>query len=192
METKLDTFRCYHFNNFYLTGVHAGIQAAHAQHELSLKYMESSVYFEKSKVDHHGTQENDYLEWLENHKTIILLNAGMAQDLEELVELFDTKDNPFPWAEWRESKEALNGCITSIAMVLPDRIYEWSRLVTKAWNRKPYQGNLYKTDNPNYLLLKEDDGSGKIIGPHSGHVFNEFTPFEIQLMAKMAGMKLMS
>lgn len=191
MENSTPNFRCYHFNNFYLSGVHAGIQAAHAQHELSLKYLESSVYFEKSKVDHHGTQEAEYLEWLENHKTIILLNAGMAKDLEELVTLFKSPENPFPWAAWRESEEALNGCITSIAMVLPDRIYDWSRLVTKAWNRKPFEGQLYKTDNPNQLLLKEDDGSAKIIGPHSGYVFNEFTKFEVELMAKMSGMRLM-
>lgn len=180
-NTEHQELRCYHFNNFYLAGIHAGIQAAHAQHELAHKYL--GIDTDASEL---------YEEWAHHHKTIIVLNAGMAKDLNELVELFKDPENYYPWSEWRESEEALNGCITSIAMVLPDNIYKWSRLVAKAWDRKPYEGSLYKTDNPAYFLLKEAEGSAKILGAHSGHIFNSFNKFEVELMRRMFQMNLFS
>lgn len=181
------TLRCYHFNNFYLAGVHAGIQAGHAQHELARKYLLPVI---DGVADPSSDQVSLYRDWVENHKTMIVLNAGMAQDLLSLVELFNTESNPFPWVQWHESEEALSGCITSIAMVLPERIYGWSRLVARAWNKKPYKGALHSTDNPRYFLLKEDDGSAKIIGAHSGHYFQEYSTFEVELMGRVSGMSL--
>src|SRR5690606_12777621 len=105
---------------------------------------------------------------------------------------FTSPENSYPWVEWRESKEALNGCITSIAMVLPERIYSWSRKLAKAWFKAPYEGNLHKMDDPKYFLLKSEDGSAKIIGAHSGHYFQEYSKFEVDLMLTMAGMSLFS
>lgn len=184
-----ETYRCYHFNNFYLAGIHAGIQAGHAQHELAWKYLLPVI---DGEIRTNNVQANMYREWAEHHKTMILLNAGMAKDLEELAEFANEPPNLFPWVAWRESEEALNGCITSVAMVLPERIYGWSQQISKAWYRSPHQGELHRMDNPNYLLLKSEDGSAKVIGAHSGHYFQEYGKFEVDLMLKMAGMRLFS
>lgn len=187
METKPVSYRCYHFNNFYLAGIHAGIQAAHAQHELSYKYQDS-----------HGSTFRAYQDWVESHKTLILLNAGMAKDLEELVTFFQSAENPFPWAEWRESEEALNGCITSIAMVLPNKIYENSFLIGQAMKKPPGPGSCYQTARQNVELVQCVDNDFKYTGRyelsvrHSGRVLESFDQFEIDLMRKMAFLKLMN
>jgi len=198
MNQELDTnYRCYHFNNYYLSGIQAGIQAAHAQHRLACKYLQSAIYFEKSKVDKNGTEESTYLEWLENHETIILLNAGMAKDLEDLVAFFDLPENPFPWAEWHESKEALNGCITSIAMVLPSRIYENSGVVGPAMKDAPNPGSCYPTRRTGVEVVKRVDENINYTGHydlsirHSGKILETFSEFEIDLMKRMCNLRLM-
>ena len=62
-------------------------------------------------------------EWATNHKTMILLNGGMASDLLRLEDFLDTADNPFAWTAFREEKDALNGSITSVGIVLSEKIY---------------------------------------------------------------------
>lgn len=116
MQTK---FRCYHFNNFYFNGVHAGIQSHHSFMEI----------FNKVKDKPDSQQYRMLDEWSSNHKTVIVLNGGMQFNLEELEMFFDNMDNPFPWASFREGKEATNESLTNIGIVLPDYIYEISRFV---------------------------------------------------------------
>lgn len=173
-------FRCYHFNNFYLSGIHAGIQAAHAQHELAYKYLGI------------GDAPSDiYENWVENHKTMVVLNGGMAKDLLELEDLFDTEDNPYPWASWRESEEALNGCITSIAMVLPQRVFANNQLIGNALMSNPGYQSVFKTRNPELSVFLKNDGSVILENNEEDRVIDTFSDFEVKLMMKMSQMKLM-
>ena len=106
--------RCYHMQNMYLSGTQAGIQTAHAQHEMAIKYL-----FEKND----GQCHDMYLDWAKNHKTIILLNGGMMAQLSAIKQMLESSDNPYPWACFHESEAALNGALTNIGVVLPYKIY---------------------------------------------------------------------
>lgn len=106
--------RFYSFTNLYTSGIHAGIQTAHAVHEMMTKY---------------GARDDDKAkalsEWAERHKTIIVKQAGYHQSLNLL---YDELKEPAAWLQlpvirWCESKEALNGATTAIGIVIPASIY---------------------------------------------------------------------
>lgn len=106
--------RLYSFGNMYLGGVQAGIQCQHATTELWVKYQHES--------------QRVLMEWACNYKTTILLNGGMANNLEDLKSFLAGRSNPngenkLPWAYFNESTEALGGCITNVCVVVPERIY---------------------------------------------------------------------
>lgn len=125
-------YRCYHINNFYLGGIHAGIQSAHAQHELAMKYLSPDAAAPKTLFN--APAAAAYVEWATNHKTIIVLNGGMQSDLRSWVGLLSTTTHPHAWAEFEEAEEALNGALTNIALVLPEYVYAYASEVTKALN----------------------------------------------------------
>ena len=116
--------RCYFLNCFYFGGAQAGIQAQHAATRLSRKYHkynEEEFYFKSVEINNKIEMIND---WADNHETSIVLNAGMHGDLVLMEEFLESKENIFPWARFNESEYAANGCYTSIAIVLPDRIFD--------------------------------------------------------------------
>ena len=102
--------RAYYFGNMYLSSIQQGIQAAHATHELFNKYGAS----EKAET---------LFNWSQNHKTMILLNGGYSENLRALIALFDTQENPYPWAHFNEGEDSLDGALTSVGIVLPEKIY---------------------------------------------------------------------
>jgi len=99
--------RAYFFGNMYLSPIQQGIQAAHVTHELFLKYGIDSQLFD----------------WAHDHKTMILLNGGYSVNLRDLMTLFDTHKNPYPWAHFNEGDDSLDGALTSVGIILPERIY---------------------------------------------------------------------
>jgi len=102
----------------YLSSIQQGIQAAHAQMELFIKY--SRVY----QPDEFGYIQNVKLfDWAENYKTMICLDAGHNKELNDIEEFLSNTENPYPWATFRESSEALGGILTNIAIILPEEIY---------------------------------------------------------------------
>lgn len=103
--------RAYFFGNMYLSSIQQGIQAAHATAEMFLKY---------NKNNSHRKQLHA---WASKEKTMILLNAGYSQEIYNLVTFFKDKNNPYPWTEFKESKEALDGAITIAGIILPAKIY---------------------------------------------------------------------
>lgn len=111
--------RCYHLCNFYLSSIQQGIQSAHSQMELFVKYEIDSL------------QKTSLVEWAKFHKTMIVLNGGMLSDMVKSLEFLNTDENIYPWAPFNESEEALGGILTNIAIVLPEKIY-----LTAEWIRK--------------------------------------------------------
>jgi hypothetical protein len=106
--------RAYYFGNMYLSSIQQGIQAAHVTSELFIKYTNRT-----------GSGYGQLHDWAVDHKTMILLNAGYSEELYKLYGLFDTIEaNPYPWAGFNESSEALDGAMTCIGIILPERIYE--------------------------------------------------------------------
>lgn len=120
--------RAYFFGNMYLSSIQQGIQAAHATAEMFVKY------------DNTGSPEYSILDtWARDHKTMVLLNGGFAQELHNLVAFFGQKDNPFPWAFFRESLEALDSALTTVGIVLPEEIYNASKALREGPKGDPMQ-----------------------------------------------------
>jgi hypothetical protein len=147
----MDKLRCYHFNNFYFSGIQAGIQSHHSFMEIYNKY----------KNDRDSTQFNMMDEWAENNKTVIVLNGGMQSDIEEMEAFLDNKNNNYPWASFREAKEASNGTLTNAGIILPDTIFKMSRLISSNHPKILASrgiGDGRKFDNGELQILVVDEG----------------------------------
>lgn len=120
--------RAYFFQNFYLQGIHAGIQSQHTTAEMFVKYSQPS------------TQQEQLFDWAINHKTTIVLNGGMQQDLEDVIKVLSWLD--FPFAYFKESKECLNGALTNVGVILPEYIYSAPRQDSEDWLQYFLSGNI--------------------------------------------------
>lgn len=111
----MSNYRLYSITNMYTSGIHAGIQTAHLVHELFI----TKYFFD--------TEELDVLnQWANFDKTIIVLNGGYQSNLERIRNEYiitECFENRLPWAEFRESQEALNGALTAVGFVVPESIY---------------------------------------------------------------------
>jgi len=123
MEQQKQELRAYFFNNMYLPSLHAGIQSQHTTAEMFVKYqwLDSECQTDESDTE-------ILYDWAQNHKTTIVLNGGMSGDLQALVELFESTQNPYPWGFFKETEYALNGALTNVGIILPERIYTYARL----------------------------------------------------------------
>ena len=107
------TMRAYFFTNMYISSIQCGIQSAHATHELFNKY-----------IDHqYSSTFQQLMDWSKNHKTMIVLNGGYASNLQRIYEVLQDQDNEFPFAKFNEEMDSLNGALTCVTVVLPERIY---------------------------------------------------------------------
>lgn len=105
--------RCYCIVNQYIAGLHAGIQSAHAIGEMAMSLRGD---------DYTATASEWYEQWLCADKTIIVLDGGYQSNLENLYELMHVCKS-YPHGRFYEEKEALNGALTALAIVLPEYMY---------------------------------------------------------------------
>ena len=117
--------RAYFFGNFYLSSIQQGIQAGHVIGNMSILYGKGSMYHE----------------WAAEHKTIILLNGGMHSDLRKIWNHFEKKQNPYDWAYFTESFEALNGALTSVGIILPEEVYTEAALRRSSNDYESFNSN---------------------------------------------------
>lgn len=111
-------YRCYTFTHFMLSSIQQGIQSGHAAMELVNKYYDPEVIYEQDEYNFEIV-----LDWIRDNKTIVCLNGGNSESMIELVQFLNTYKNPFPWVTFHEDENSLEGILTSIAIILPDRIY---------------------------------------------------------------------
>jgi hypothetical protein len=109
--------RCYTFTLYQLSPIQQGIQAGHAAVELG------AVAYKRLARDLQSDHFRTYYDWATKWKTMVLLNGGDLHELCELRKFFSHEHNTFPWTTFYESEESLGGILTSIAIILPDRIY---------------------------------------------------------------------
>jgi hypothetical protein len=124
--------RSYFFGNMYLSSIQQGIQAAHVVHDMFVKYQIESE------------QKRTLFDWATNRKTMILLNAGYADEILKLQEFFRSAENPYPWATFHEEGASLNFAATSVGIVLPEKIYDrtnW-RIVVRETGFPPIGGSI--------------------------------------------------
>lgn len=114
--------RAYFFGNMYLSQIQQGIQAAHVLGEMFIKYDQSSADAQKVEM---------LYEWAHGHKTMILLNGGYSETIRGLLLFFTDEANPYPFAPFYEGKDALDGALTDVGIILPEKIYTTAMLFRK-------------------------------------------------------------
>ena len=122
-----------------MSSIQQGIQSAHAQMELFVKYKEQDLYDYASSTGENppehvvkaSTKANMLYDWAKHHKTMIVLNGGYLSTMKEALIFLDVTENPYPFAEFYESEEAMGGMLTNIAIVLPEKIYQTSEFMRK-------------------------------------------------------------
>lgn len=130
--------RCYTFSINYLSSIQQGIQGAHAIAELFLKYQDPQ------------DQVGKYVyEWAKEHKTLICMNAGDFSQLSGLHRCLVNYAHSYPWAAFNESEKALNGIMTSIAIVVPE--YFYNQRAEQPLYYQPYDGLLIRKLNEYHL-----------------------------------------
>ena len=161
MEQQKQELRAYFFNNMYLQGAHSGIQSQHTTTEMFVKYQ----WVDSGAIQEYLINESDtelLYDWAQNHKTTIVLNGGMSGDLQALVELFESNENPYTWAFFKETEYALNGALTNVGIILPEKIYNYDKDVA---------------------AKEESEGWGAI---------PELTGYEMKIVEALRGKRLMS
>lgn len=150
--------RCYHFGNFYLSSIQQGIQAAHAQMELFVKYREE-ICVDYDNINpsieecEYRQQVDDLYDWAHNHKTMVCLNGGALQDLKNIEELMKDQENKYPWSAFYEDEYSLGAILTNIAIVLPEEIYDTA---AKIRSKEYFLTNNLVTENPIPIGISTD------------------------------------
>lgn len=160
-----EELRLYTFTNFYLSAIQQGIQPAHSQNEL----MMAAALGEMPASDM-------LYDWAENHKTIICLNGGDNKGINEWCGFLHHTDNQFPFAPFFESEDALGGIMTSVAVVLPARIFDTAGLLRRL--HKLPEGVTYTHDK----LLDEHRFAWYKDGETNVHTFSQW---EFELMQRL-------
>lgn len=114
--------RAYFFCNMYLSSIQQGIQSAHCLAEMYNTYLPVTEHI--GECCYYVDEKNIYLtKWAFEYKTIIVLNAGYSSKIRELVKFFGSFENPYPWAFFKEEKDALDEALTCAGIILPEKIY---------------------------------------------------------------------
>lgn len=120
-----EELRLYTFTLYQLSSIQQGIQAGHAAVELGIKAYKKQMNLRQ------GTEWTIYHRWATEWKTMVLLNGGDLSELEEFRDFLMFYENTFPWAEFRESDESLGAILTSVAIILPERIFKTAEELRK-------------------------------------------------------------
>lgn len=117
--------RCYTFTLYQLSSIQQGIQAGHAAVEMGVKA------YHRLTQDRRNDHFNVYHEWASLHKTMVLLNGGDHFELTGFLEFMGKPDNMLVWSPFYESYASLDGILTSIAVIVPERIFKKAEGVRK-------------------------------------------------------------
>lgn len=125
-----EELRCYTFGDFMYSSIQQGIQAGHAAVELFNKYLIEQGW------------QNGYAEvvqdWAANYKTMICLNAGRYAEVCDWLNFFEDglvdHQNDFPFVGFEEEEDQ-GGRLTTVAAILPERIFNGAQALRDAkWN----------------------------------------------------------
>lgn len=155
--------RLYTFCNYYLSSLQQGLQTAHVVAELFNDYKRKQ-------------EESQLFDWSLNHKTIVILNGGNCESLKELNTFLNSDSNDFPHTSFNEDEQSLNGALTCVGIVLPEKIY--SNAAKMRENRKL---RFTLTVDFKYHIVYEYD---------SNYDGESFTSFEVELIERLNGYRL--
>ena len=167
--------RAYYFvNGLYMSQIQLGIQSLHCTTEMFVKY--PNVEWTAS-----GSPNQHLYDWAHNHKTVIILNAGYTETIRDLLKFFHTGTHTYPFAEFRESKEALDGALTSVGIVLPEKIYAGAAAMRKVKRARRDDPARMDFEYNRVLLIELEDGTRKD---------EAYTEFEVELMERLGTFRL--
>ena len=168
-----EELRLYSFTNFYLSSIQQGIQTGHAAVELFMRYDPRETF----TIEAVQTTEMLY-DWAENWKTFICLNGGDSAGVQDMSDFLNDPRNPYPWAPFNESDPALDGVMTTVAVVLPERIFSTASLLRLRDLPASVLSYTYDKLLDEHRFLFNDDDLDK---PR----LETFTPWEYELMTRL-------
>jgi hypothetical protein len=131
--------RLYSWVVMYLEGIHAGIQTAHLQGEIHSKYhglVQNDIKYQTQdngfipigsafKSTTHSKCLDIYNEWEQDHKVIQVYNGGYSSSLRQRHDQLRKYGDMFglPYAQWHESQDALDGALTAVGIIVPEKYY---------------------------------------------------------------------
>lgn len=117
--------RLYSFQNFYLAGIHAGIQTAHTVARMSQKYAQTPA-FTSTASENELRAAALFNDWARRggEETIIIKNGGMQCNLEDTLAVFQSVEHNYPFDYFHEAQEALGGAMTNVSIVVPTHIWK--------------------------------------------------------------------
>jgi len=146
--------RLYTFTHTMLSPIAKGIQSGHATTELFVKYGDPKL---PESVPISEVKKFLMLsDWTRDHKTHIALDGGNSKSLQEIVETLDEICD-YPWADFTEDDETLAGIRTSVAVVIPKKVYRTAELLRNGKiSERDYGYHLETKDEKEIFLLKEE------------------------------------
>jgi hypothetical protein len=154
--------RLYAFGNVYLSQIQQGIQGLHAVVELfSLAQELTEQVGSENLPAEYKAQFNMLYLWAKHYKTVIFLNGGNQADLTEL-DLFLSQGH-YPVSRFCEDEISINGALTSVCIILPEKIYEGAKFWQSRFNRSQFTLSLREpstwvsVDGSVKLVLNADD-----------------------------------
>ena len=146
--------RLYTFINFYLSSIQAGIQSAHIQGEITNK-----VFTKDCGID----QELMIRQWATQYKTIICCNGGNNTGINNLIDLFRSSENPYPWAFFNEDVASMDGMLTGVGIILPEEVYD-AKFEPETQNTYNYYTYISPDDcNKQYVYAEGEDYQYELI-----------------------------
>ncbi|MGZ8924322.1 MAG: hypothetical protein ACXW2E_00430 [Nitrososphaeraceae archaeon] len=145
-----------------MSQIQLGIQALHCAVEIQQKYKVTSC----PGIIHYET-------WASLHKTVVLLNGGNQDALIDLFTYMQNEDNMYPFAYFTEDEQSLNNAMTCVGIILPERIYEGSKIV-----------NLRSTE------IVEMDKNEFIMYDNGNIAFGTYNGWEIEFMKRLSTYRL--
>lgn len=176
--------RFYGFGNFYLSSLQQGLQAGHTIADLFVKYNHADLnaasvneYTQPKEIE---LLENAdmLLEWARDHKVMILLNGGNSANLQELYDFLDTNENPYPFTKFHEDEQSLNGALTYVGIILPERIYETAAKIRQASKH-------YYNESKLELEIVQRSFNAIVVDVNQSEIFQDFSKFEYELCLKI-------
>lgn len=113
--------KMYVFCHTWLSGIQRGIQGAHAIAEMVAIKCENKSF------------QKLFTDWAFNHKTMVFLNGGGSNDLDDLYTLI-VFGNYTHFTSKFEEDDSLAGATTAVALLLPD--YESNGI--DSYRKEPY------------------------------------------------------
>lgn len=106
----MGSLRLYSFTNMYLSSLQKGLQTAHMISKMSVA--------DNTSI---SVVANMYSEWANVDNTIIILNGGGDAKMHDILykNILPLKKE-LPVGFFYESREALNGALTSVGIIVPE------------------------------------------------------------------------